>query len=185
MIRLLLLRHAPTAWNAEHRMQGRADQPLSAAGRALAATWRLPAAVAAAWCSPLARARETAAILGLAATPAEPLVEMDWGGWEGMTIDELRQQPEFLAAEGRGLDFQPPGGESPRQVQARLLPWIAGLAGDSIAVTHKGVIRAAYAAATGWDMLGKPPHRSDWRALAFAWDGRRLHLTEPQVALCG
>ena len=46
--------------------------------------------------------------------------------------------------EAAGLDFRPAGGESPRDVQDRLLPWLAGLRGPTVAVTHKGVIRALY-----------------------------------------
>jgi probable phosphoglycerate mutase len=50
--------------------------------------------------------------------------------------------------EAAGLDFRPPGGESPRDVQERLKPYLASLAGPTIAVTHKGVLRALYALAT-------------------------------------
>jgi probable phosphoglycerate mutase len=32
-------------------------------------------------------------------------------------------------------------------------------------VTHRGVIRAVFARASGWDLLGKPPVRLDWGAL--------------------
>ena len=59
------------------------------------------------------------------------------------------------------------GGESPREVQARLAELAASLvtAGDDVAaVTHKGVIRAALSLATGWDMTGRPPLRLDWGA---------------------
>jgi len=34
-----------------------------------------------------------------------------------------------------------------------------------LAVTHKGVIRAAMALATGWDFIGKPPVKLDWQSL--------------------
>ena len=64
--------------------------------------------------------------------------------------------------EGRGLDFCAPRGESPRAVQDRLRPWVEELAGgddSAIAVTHKGVIRALYALATGWDMRQKPAQK--------------------------
>ena len=71
--------------------------------------------------------------------------------------------------EARGLDFRPPGGESPRDVQARLRPLLARLDGRTIFVTHKGVLRALYALATGWTMTGKPPQKLlDGRAHAFA-----------------
>ncbi|MEM1346062.1 MAG: histidine phosphatase family protein, partial [Pseudomonadota bacterium] len=39
---LALLRHFPTDWNAEARLQGRTDRPLSAEGRALLQTLALP-----------------------------------------------------------------------------------------------------------------------------------------------
>lgn len=165
MSRLLLIRHGPTAWNEAGRIQGRSDQPLSPAGRAAVAAWTLPVeAGGARWlCSPLARARETAAILHGGPVEAEPrLVETDWGAWEGRTLAGLRDElgAEMAANEARGLDFRPPGGESPRAVQERLGPLLAELAerpGTVLAVTHKGVIRALYALACGWDMRSRPP----------------------------
>ena len=65
MTPVLLVRHGPSEWNESGHIQGRADPGLSARGRALVATWRLPAAWAQARLvsSPLCRARETATIL--------------------------------------------------------------------------------------------------------------------------
>jgi len=162
--RLLLIRHSTTAWNESGRIQGRSDQPLSPAGSAAAATWTLPPEAAdAEWISsPLARARETAEILHGRPVPGDPrLVESDWGDWEGKTLAELRHElgPAMAENEARGVDFRPPGGESPRDVQQRVLPLLAALAekaGTVVAVTHKGVIRAVYALASGWDMRTKP-----------------------------
>jgi probable phosphoglycerate mutase len=160
----LLIRHGPTAWNEAGRIQGRSDPPLSAAGRAAVAGWTLPRdAAAARWiCSPLARARETAELLRGGPVAAEPrLIETDWGAWEGRRLAELRAElgAEMAANEALGLDFRPPGGESPRDLQQRLRPLLAELAGGgqpAVAVTHKGVIRALYALASGWDMRGRP-----------------------------
>ncbi len=59
-----------------------------------------------------------------------------------------------------GLDFKAPEGESPREVQARIQPLLARLAElerPTVLVTHKAVIRALYALASGWTMIGKPP----------------------------
>lgn len=167
MIRLCLLRHGPTTWNAAGRLQGRADPPLSEPGRAEVGRWRLPAwaVTARAWTSPLARAVETARLLGRAdATVAPELIEMDWGAFEGRRLQDLRRaDPAGLAAlEARGLDLEPPGGESPRRVAERLagfLGCLAGLGGDHLLVTHKGVLRAALTLATGWDMRARPPLR--------------------------
>jgi broad specificity phosphatase PhoE len=168
-MRIALIRHGRTAWNEQGRMQGRADLPLSPAGRAEVAGWRLPDDWAGArWLSsPLKRATETAALLTGRPAAIEPrLIEMDWGAWEGRTLAELRAAgPAAMAAnEARGLDFRPDGGESPREVRARLEGLFIELAAepglhDIVCVTHKGVIRAALSLATGWDMTSRPPLR--------------------------
>lgn len=161
MIRLLVLRHGPTAWNQAGRLQGRTDVPLAADAQAAIAGWALPAEVAH-WIwytSPLSRCQATAAAMG--ATPAleTALIEMAWGDWEGQRPDDLRADPAsgFTAQETRGLDLTPPGGESPRSTAERLHPWLARLHQDTVAVTHKGVIRALFHLATGWGFMGKPP----------------------------
>ena len=146
-------------------MQGRRDVALSPAGRAEALRWRRAFAAGDAidWiASPLARAVETATLLGACAPALEPaLIEMDWGAWEGKRLDELHASlgEAFVANERRGLDFRPPGGESPRDVVARVECWLATLSPRRpiVAVTHNGVLRALLAMATGWDMTGKPP----------------------------
>jgi probable phosphoglycerate mutase len=173
MTLLALLRHGPTEWNTMRRLQGRVDLPLSTAGQVYVSRWRLPAEVANfAWVtSPLRRARETATLLGVADAPVvRALTETDWGEWEGKTLAELRAlDPAAVAvAEAKGLDFRPPGGESAREVQKRLKPWLARVASEgnaTAAVTHKGVIRAVLALATGWTMTSKPPARLDWEAV--------------------
>jgi probable phosphoglycerate mutase len=170
-MRLALLRHGRTAWNVDGRLQGRSDVPLSPHGAALLRAVRLPAAWRGVtwYVSPLARAVQSAACLGIEATVEERLIEMSFGRFEGKTLAELRDDPtlDMAALEDAGLDFRPPGGESPRQVQDRLRPWLAAIAGgpDVGALTHKGVIRALYAAATGWPMLGRPPHKLRWDRL--------------------
>ncbi|MFQ5957917.1 MAG: histidine phosphatase family protein [Alphaproteobacteria bacterium] len=170
MTRLALIRHAATAWSEGGRIQGRADLPLSPRGREAAARRRPPPELAGAdWVSsPLARAYETARLMGAASIAREPrLIEMDWGRWEGRRLADLRAElgAAMAANEARGLDFRPDGGESPRDVQERIAPWLAAVAGRGrpvAAVTHKGVIRAVLALASGWDMTGKPPARLAW-----------------------
>ncbi|MGO1119504.1 histidine phosphatase family protein [Rhodovibrionaceae bacterium A322] len=164
---LVLLRHGPTRWNAQGRLQGRRDIPLSEAGRREVRSYQLPAEYKARrwFVSPLHRARETANLTGIqGAEPLSLLREMDWGQWEGQRLAELRHRlgPRLKENEDRGLDFCPEGGESPRQVQARLAPWLQALAERgqaSGAVAHKGIIRALYAWAVDWNMLGKPPEK--------------------------
>ena len=181
MTLLALIRHGATAWNEAGRIQGRADISLSEGGRRSVADLGLPSALqGAAWVSsPLRRAVETAELLGAGEMRTEPrLIEMDWGAWEGRSLPDLRAElgPAMRENEDRGLDFTPPGGESPRDVQTRLAPWLREVARASapiVAVTHKGVIRAVLALAMDWDMLGKPPARLDWAcAHLFALDPR-------------
>jgi broad specificity phosphatase PhoE len=172
MSALFLLRHGPTEWTAARRLQGRSDIPLSEVGRGMIESWQLPErAVHGEWISsPLSRSMETAEILRRCYRPTgdllvEPrLAEMSFGEWEGQSLSELRSVHGLVMAEweGRGLDFRAPGGESPRDVQERLQSWLAELIAekkDVLAITHKGVIRALYALASGWDMRGKPPLR--------------------------
>lgn len=174
MIEIAFIRHGVTEWNRLGRLQGRVDIPLSAEGRAALAGKRPPEGFADAPCyvSPLVRARETAALLGYAHPIVEPaIIEMDFGVYEGHSIAELRADPAMGMAENeaRGLDMQPPGGESPRAVLARLSAWFTALAARHaagtrlVAVTHKGIIRVVLAGAAQWDMLGKPPARLDWK----------------------
>ena len=165
---IAFIRHGPTEWNALGRMQGRRDIPLSVEGRQTIAQWRVPDALAvnARWLSsPLIRAVETARHLAGAEPALEPaLTEMDWGAWEGFTHAALRARlgAEFERSERLGLDFRPPGGESPRDVAARVARWLDSIAatpGPLVVVTHNGVLRALLALATGWDMTSKPPVR--------------------------
>lgn len=171
MTRLALIRHGITEWNLEKRIQGRIDQPLSDIGRRRLSEIALPQDYRNDrwYCSPLQRATETARLLGLQDFCVEPaLIEMHWGDWEGEILKPLRKElgERMRANESLGLDFCPPGGESPRQVQARLQPWLRRLAErdePAAAVVHKGIIRCIYALSCNWDMRGEAP-------VEFAWD---------------
>lgn len=193
---LALLRHAETGWSAQKRLQGRTDIGLSGAGRAALAGHGVPDQCAdmRVLSSPLKRCVETTRCLRLPCGQIEArITEMSWGAWEGRSLPELREQlgETMRANEQRGMDFLPPGGESPRQVLLRVRPWLAELASarlPTLAVSHRGVIRVIFAAATGWDMLGRPPARLDWSCVQlFRLDPEGqpsvLRLNVPLVAL--
>jgi uncharacterized phosphatase len=132
-VEILLVRHGESVGNAEDRMQGTSDYPLSERGRAQAralGAWLLGQGLV--WqhlyASPLARARETAAIVS-AARGGEPptiepsLAELNAGELEGLTFDEIgRRFPSYLS---RGVgdlgDFSQFGGESYGAAQERAL----------------------------------------------------------------
>src|SRR5260221_540473 len=145
------------------------DGPPARAGRAALQGFQIPKI-----CSnmgivptPLAGCVETAALLGAPRAGRGPrIAEMSWGEWEGRRLAGLRRAlgAAMQENEARGGDFRPPGGESPREVLARVQGWMSGLEGATLAVTHRGGIRAIFSAAAGWDLVGKPPAKLDWAA---------------------
>jgi len=166
-MRLIVLRHGRTEWNERGLIQGQCETALSEAGRRQVRAWTLPQGWRELPCvtSPLCRAIETAELLGLTIAATEPrLREMDWGRFGGRTLEDLRAEHGgwMVEAEAMGLDFRPPGGESPRDVTARVRSYLDEAAADGrdrIIVAHKGVRRALLVLAFDWDMLGKPPLR--------------------------
>lgn len=164
MIRLALLRHGHTDWNRAGRIQGSSDIPLDAEAMAELAAWRLPPPWDAAelWSSPLARAAQTARIVGGRDPRTDPaLTEMHWGAWEGRRGLDLLAEPGsgFRHIEDWGWDYRAPGGETPAELWARLRPWLDRLEVDAVAVCHIGVMRVLLARAHGWDFAGPAPFR--------------------------
>ncbi|RYZ08024.1 MAG: histidine phosphatase family protein [Myxococcales bacterium] len=129
---LLIVRHGESVANAEGRMQGQRDYPLSDLGQrqasALArflsgAGYRFDAC----YTSPLTRARSTAlaltTALGLPEAELEPsLAELHAGSLQGLTRAEIAEQhPSFMQRGLKGLgDFAEYGGESYEDVQRRV-----------------------------------------------------------------
>lgn len=149
MTTLLLVRHGETDWNADGRLQGQTDRPLSDYGRRQAR--QLADELAdedfdAIYASDLSRARETAEIvgdrLGLPVSLDPDLREKDWGTWEGLTPVE-RDRVEFV-------------GESTEAHQERMLQALRRISehhpdgGRVLVVTHGGSMRRVQTAALGW-----------------------------------
>ncbi|MEJ1967983.1 MAG: histidine phosphatase family protein [Rhizomicrobium sp.] len=168
-MRLAFLRHGPTDWNEQGRIQGSIDMPLSAAGRVKMASLLPPTGfeTVRAYTSPLARARETAALLGFPDAIADArLSEHHWGDWEGLTRDDIlaRDGADAFTRAGAAADFTPKGGERTADLLARVADFIAETGrgeGDAIAIAHRGVLRSAYTLATGWDMATPMPTALD------------------------
>ena len=162
-MKLALLRHGPTEWNAAGRIQGHTDIPLSEAGLRQMCGLRVPLPASRIFASPMQRTQQTAAALGLAAPILDArLMEQNWGRWEGLSLQAITEQEgkdAFLRA-GRKGDFRPPGGESTGELHARVAAFLKDVAredGDAVAVAHLGVLRAAYTLATGWNMATPMP----------------------------
>lgn len=180
MTRLALLRHGHTKWNREGRIQGRSDIPLDEAASADLAQLALPAPWPSArlWSSPLARARVTASLVAdRPPETASALTEMNWGDWEGQHGAQLLADPVsgYRNIEDWGWDFRPPNGESPRDVAARLAPWVDALSGDNVAVCHIGIMRVLLAQAYDWPFSGPAPFRIKRNRLyVLSWTSGRL-----------
>jgi broad specificity phosphatase PhoE len=167
-MRLILVRHGETPWNVTLQYQGQAHVPLNDRGRTqahLGAERLRRAGALALYSSDLARAYETAEIIGaaldLAPQPAPDLREIDVGQWEGLTPEELyRRFPDHM----REYERDPArtvrlGGESYAQLQQRALRWLDTISaahqpGDTIiAVSHGGTIRALLCHVIGLDLI--------------------------------
>jgi broad specificity phosphatase PhoE/ribonuclease HI len=143
---LVLVRHGATPHTTEKRFSGglhSANPGLSDEGRAqvrATADWLAPiaAGVDAVVSSPVRRTLESAEIiaerLGRSVVVEPGFAEMEFGRWDGLTLAEVAQQDQAgLDAWIGSLETPPPGGESFREVEERVL---AGLA--RIRETHAG-----------------------------------------------
>lgn len=152
-----LARHGQTAYNHEGRFQGHLPVPLDATGRQQAAALAEAAAqvtLRSLWCSPLERARETAAIvaarIGLRPQEDARFAETDTGDWTDRSFAEIRvEDPEGFAAYQRSDHaFRYPGGESFAEQSDRVHAALADLRATAqllpaLVVCHRGVIRLA------------------------------------------
>lgn len=152
MTLITLIRHAPIAHDPARGpvLCGRSDPPADLSDRAGLA--RLAAALpkgAQVRVSPARRCRQTAAALGLKATPDPALWEQDFGAWEGRALADL---PDLGPLEGAALAaHRPPGGESFTDLCARIRPCLTPRDDlpHLVIIAHAGVVRAALALALG------------------------------------
>lgn len=177
MSALVLVRHAPTAYNAAKRLQGRLDVPLDDAGRERAA-WAAGRIVAEfgpgmrVLTSPLSRARDTADVLaehaGGRAEVDDALTQRSYGVWEGLTWAEVGQRwPEEVERRRGGLDPRIDGWEGQAEVYERVgtalrLAWDDARA--VAVVSHGSTIALGLLSLLGIDptsqVLGRVPHTS-------------------------
>jgi len=149
---LILLRHGETEWSKAGKHTGRTDIPLTPGGEA-AATALCPLLarrdIVAAFSSPAQRAARTAELAGLTGVKQDPdLCEWDYGGYEGLTTAQIREQRPGWYLWRDGVipgDGAHPGetvrqvGERVDRVLRRVEPLLAD--GDVALVAHGHVLR--------------------------------------------
>jgi broad specificity phosphatase PhoE len=169
--KLYLLRHAETEWSRAGRHTGRTDVPLTEHGREVAREIgrHLHRDFALVLCSPLSRSHETARLAGFENEQVrEDLLEWDYGDYEGLTTQQIREQrPDWwLWRDGC------PNGEQPADVAVRcdrVIDEALGAGGDVALVAHGHVLRVLAARWVGEEA-------------AF---GARLHLHTGAVCVLG
>lgn len=151
---LYLVRHGDSRQDQVKRYIGQTDLPLNAVGKAqIRALQKALARIdfARIYSSDLRRCLETARIiagpLGKSIRTMPALREINLGEWDGQTMASIRERfPEEYQCRGRELvDFCPAGGESFRDLQARVIPAfldiITQTKGAILLVAHAGVNR--------------------------------------------
>ena len=161
--RILAIRHGETTWNAEKRIQGQLDTPLSPRGQWQAEQAGLSLAgehFDAIYASDLQRAMHTAQAIAahhdLSVTPDQGLRERHFGSFEGLTWTEIqaRWPDQSLSWQKRDQWFTPGNGESLSELRERVLSAVHAIAerhcGQHIVIAaHGGVMDVLYRAANG------------------------------------
>jgi probable phosphoglycerate mutase len=170
---LVVVRHGQTEWSRSGRHTGRTDIPVDEVGEEQAAALR-PLLdhqdFAAVWTSPLERARRTAALAGFGdeAIEVPDLAEWDYGAYEGITTDEIRQMRPRWSLWDDGVE----GGESLADVALRaqrVVDAARAQRGSVLAFAHGHILRVVAAR---------------WLDLAPA-EGRRFVLGAGRVGVLG
>ncbi|MFE3905992.1 histidine phosphatase family protein [Streptomyces sp. NPDC059153] len=171
---LIVIRHGQTEWSLSGQHAGRTDVPLTDAGKAAARALAPRLArrrLVAVFSSPLGRAMRTAELAGLTGVKPDPdLLEWDYGGYEGLTAEQIREsRPDWdLWRDGVVPGDADHPGEQLAQVAARtdavldrIRPLLSDGDGDVAVVAHGHLARVLTVRWLGLDasasrMLGHP-----------------------------
>jgi len=143
--KVYLLRHGETEWSLNGRHTGVTDIPLTENGRKLARQLRPILArekFVMVLTSPLQRARETCELAGLGtlASVDRDLIEWNYGEYEGLTTEQIRQTRPDWSVFRDGC----PGGESPLQVSVRadrIISRVRTVDGNVALFSHGHILR--------------------------------------------
>lgn len=188
---LLLIRHGQIRANVEGRWHGATDSPLTATGRRQANALARHLAtrftgIEAVYSSPMQRCRHTAN--ALAAALARPVVTDDdlreyaIGELEDTPYRTLAEEHDFFRLIGDDPDYAPPGGDSLRGVERRIVPALERIHAEHagarhvVIVSHGAALAIALAA-----LLDRDPAR--WNQYPIANCSITELLLEPEPLL--
>ncbi len=161
---LYMVRHGTTTYNREQRFRGRTKMSVDAGGRKqarAAAQVLLDMEITAIFTSPLPRAVETAEImsevLGSPMIEEEGLIDVDYGAWQGLTVDEVKGKfgEEMMRSWVEDpVNFSFPQGERLSDARERLEATLPRLGREHqgkaiVVVTHLALLKLAYIIAQG------------------------------------
>jgi phosphoserine phosphatase len=165
MLELIIVRHGETAWNKDNIFRGRVPVALSENGLKQAeqlAEYLSQKKIKAVYCSPLQRALQTAQAVArrqqLAAQPVEDLTDLDFGEWEGVSVQDVQiRYPEIYNLWLKRPDLsQIPGGESLQEARKRVMDAVDKIIADNkegavAIVTHRVIAKVLVCALLGLD----------------------------------
>jgi len=144
MTEIILVRHGETEWNVEEVFRGRIDIGLNETGvrqAELLAQYLSRLNIDAVYSSPLRRALNTAEVIAryhkLKVEIAPGLIDFDFGKWQGLSLQEVKDRYKELYAEWVGTPHlvKIPDGESLDEVRERALAMV-----DEVVAKHKGTV---------------------------------------------
>jgi len=193
MTEIILVRHGETEWNASETFRGRADVDLNATGlrqAELLGKYLSTEKIDLIYSSPLKRAVKTAEAIAryqkIGVNAVENLIDFDYGEWQGLTLEEVKERYEELYRDWLDTPEQVgmPGGESLESVRSRAMPFVEDAVmrfgeGKIALVSHRVVLKVLICALLGLDNSHFWNIKMDNAAVTrFIYDGDRVILTE-------
>ncbi len=164
MTEIILARHGETGWNVEEIFRGRIDVELNETGlkqAKLLAEYLSHIKISAIYSSPLKRALKTAESIAshhkLDVEIAPGLIDFNYGEWQGLPHQEVKDRYKELYAEWMGNPhlIRMPNGESLNDVRERAMGVVSNVIteykGIVVLVSHRVVNKVLICALLGLD----------------------------------
>ena len=185
-----LARHGETEWNRLGLLQGQYDSSLTELGkqqaRVLACNLQQKG-IEQIYTSSLNRAKDTAEIcsqhLAKPVLPTEKLAERHFGRLQGMSFEELKQDPKYDTLWSESIAFQPEGGESAACSAKRFYQFLLSASnsnnlGNALIVSHGDIIRNFLNQYLDQHSNDKAPLLTNgaWLAIKYCKDSKQFAL---------